>query len=58
MWARLQQARIVPLPPVLPPINAQKIAKIAKINFLDHFAAVIHHGATDNRTFRSQQLAA
>lgn len=58
MWARLQQARIVPLPPVLPPINAQKIAKSPQIDFFDPFDPVIHHGATGNRKCRSQQLAA
>lgn len=58
MWVRLQQARIVPVPPVLPPINAQILEKIAQIDFFGPFAAVIHHGASDNRKFRSQQLAA
>lgn len=58
MWAKLQQARIVPVPPVLPPINAQILEKFAKIDFLDPFAAVIHHGATGYKKFRSQQMAA
>lgn len=58
MWAKLQQARIAPVPPVLPPIIAQKIPKFAKIDFLDPFAAVIHHGATDYKKFRSQQMVA
>lgn len=58
MWVRLQQAPIVPVPPVLPPINAQILEKIAQIDFFDSFAAVIHHGATGNRKFQSQQMAA
>lgn len=40
MWVRLQQARIVPIPPVLPPNTAQIIAKSAKNRFLDLFAIV------------------
>lgn len=58
MWVRLQQARIVPMPPVLPPVVAPKIQKIAKIDFLDPFVAVIHHAATGNRKFRRPLMAA
>lgn len=42
MWVRLQQARIMPIPPVLPPNNAQIIAKSTKNRFLDLFAIVTH----------------
>lgn len=41
MWVRLQQARIVPIPPVLPPNNAQIIAKSTKNRFLDLFDIVV-----------------
>lgn len=46
MWANLQTARIVPIPPVLPPANAQILEKIAKINFFSRFAAVSHSRAS------------
>lgn len=45
MWVRLQQARIVPIPPVLPPNNAQIIAKSVKNRFLDLFAFATHRTA-------------
>ena len=40
MWTKLQQARIVPCPPVLPPYIAQMIEKTSKFDFLGLFAAV------------------
>jgi transposase len=58
MWVRLQQARIVPMPPLLPPVVAQKLQKIAKIDFLDPFVAVIHQSGSENRKFPNLVRAA
>ena len=45
MWARLQQARTVPMPPVLPPQNPQIIEKKAQGGFLGLFAVVARLGS-------------
>lgn len=49
MWAKIQQAPIVPIPPVLPPANSQILEKISKIIFLSLFATLIHLGASGHR---------
>lgn len=55
MWAALQKARSMPIPPVLPPTNDQIIEKRTKITFFDLIAAIIHHTAPCHR--KSQLLA-
>jgi transposase len=55
MWVKLQQARTMPIPPALPPANAQILEKIAKIAFFDPIAAIIHHAAPCHE--KSQLLA-
>lgn len=58
MWARLRQARIVPMPPVLPPASAQMLEKISKIDFLGFFHALIHPRASGHRNFCFQMWGA
>lgn len=49
LWARLQLALTMPNPPVLPPTSAQKLEKTTQNAFFYRIAAVILHGAPDNR---------
>lgn len=58
MWAKLQQARTMPIPPVLPPNNAQILEKIAKITFSEPLAAIIHLVAHYHRKSQLLSLAA
>jgi len=55
MWVSLQQARTMPIPPDLPPTNAQILEILAKIAFFDPTPTIIHHVATYYR--KSQLLA-
>ena len=48
MWVKLQQAHTLPIPPVLPPANAQKLEKSPQNNFFDHIACHILHKALYN----------
>jgi transposase len=58
MWVRLQQARIVPMPPDLPPANAQKLEKSTKIDFLITFGAVIYYSAPQKQNILLGKIAA
>lgn len=58
MWASLQQARNMPIPPVLPPTNTQILEKIATITFFDPLAAIIHLVAHCHRKSQLLSLAA
>lgn len=58
MWVRLQQARIVPMPPVLPPANAQKVKKSAQIDFFNPFAPVSRHSAPHIENLQHLKIAA
>lgn len=58
MWVRLLNARIMPIPPVLPPANAQKLEKTAQINFFGLFAAIILPRAQHNEKFQFAKIAA
>ncbi len=42
MWVRLQQAHAMPMPPVLPPANAQILPKTAQIDFFGQIDPSIH----------------
>lgn len=58
MWAWLQQARIMPISPVLPPVNAQKLEKNTQIDFFDRFAAEFLHSAPYCKKLQRLQLVA
>jgi transposase len=58
MWTRLQQARIVPMPPVLPPSNALKLGKPLQNNFFDRFPAGSTHSALHHQKSNPCKLAA
>jgi len=45
MWAKLQQAHIVPNPPVLPTDMAQKLEKMVQFAFLSLFEPLLNPGA-------------
>lgn len=49
MWVKLQQACIVPLPPDLPPANAQKLDYRLKTAFFALFATVSQPGKPQNQ---------
>ncbi|MCB9353874.1 MAG: transposase [Lewinellaceae bacterium] len=58
MWAKLQQARSVPLPPVLPPSNAQNPEYQLKFAFLTLFAAVSHLREPQHKNFQAKPILA
>lgn len=58
MWVRLQHAHIVPIPPILPPANAQIFKKISKIDFLAFFTTVSRHRTSDHGQVQIQRWAA
>lgn len=58
MWARLQQARSVPTPPVLPPENALALEKTTQIDFFGRFAAGSHHRVPWYGKLQTVELAA
>lgn len=58
MWAKLQQAPNMPIPPVLPPANAQILEKLAKIAFFDPIATIINHIAPGHRKAKLFCIAA
>jgi transposase len=58
MWARLQQARIVPIPPILPPKNAQIFEKTSKIDFWSLFDTIVHPQASGCGKFQTNKWAA
>lgn len=58
MWSKIQQARIAPIPPVLPHENAQKLKKLPQIDFLGLFSAVICWGVPHNGKRQFAKMAA
>lgn len=56
MWAKLQQAHIVPLPPNLPPANTQKLENRLKIAFFALLATVIHPGKPQRQNLQAKAI--
>jgi transposase len=58
MWAWLRQAPIMPIPPLLPPADAQKLEKNLQIDFGGRFFAGSHHRAPYHEKLQPFALAA
>lgn len=58
MWVRLQQAQTMPISPVLPPANTQKLEKTAKIDFFSPFDNSSIHCAPHSLKLQIYKIAA
>jgi transposase len=58
MWTRIQEARTMPTPPLLPPENAQIIQKIAKNGFFAIFDAISLHTGLYHQKFQLAKISA